>query len=154
MKTIEGRFVALPHSVLDDPAFRGMSSAAKVVVLAVAHLFDGKNNGQLGFGERSGEKWGLSQKTTRRALAEGRVAGFLIKTQAASFTSKRLQAEWAIAWQKLPADIKPIPLPEIIARGKNAVQFGQNSRCNQSDGEKTDASSVKTPSVTRKRSAA
>ena len=124
----KGLFLALPHSVIDSSAFRELSSAAKVVTLAIARLFNGRNNGALAFAERAGCDWGLSQNTTRRALREAEAAGLIHKTKAASFTSKRLATEWAISWQPLPAGMKIVVASAISPSGKNAPRSGQTGR--------------------------
>lgn len=132
---IAGPFVALPHSVLDKPEFRGLSSAAKVVVVAIAHVFRGKErtpNGTLAFGERSGAAWGLSAKTTRRALREAEAAGFIRKTQAASFTSKKLMTEWALSWYPTPGNAEAVTIRNVFASGKNAPHRGKNGRYERS----------------------
>ncbi len=122
----KGLFVALPHSVTDSNSFRELSSSGKVVTLAIARLFNGQNNGKLAFAERAGQDWGLSQKTTRSALRETEAAGLICKTQAASFTTKRLAAEWAISWRPLAAGTTVIATSAIFPSGKNAPRSGQN----------------------------
>jgi hypothetical protein len=116
----KGLFLALPHSVLDKPEFRALSSSAKVVILAIGRFFDGRNNGKIGFSERTAGQWGLSQKTARRALIEACEAGLIVKTRAASFSSKRLAAEWAITWRPLntPAIVSEAV---VFASGKNSL---------------------------------
>lgn len=128
---IEGPFLALPYSLLDNTDFRKLSSAAKVVVLAVGSLWKGKGktpNGTLAFGEEAGKAWGLSEKTTRRALREAEAAGLITKTKAASFTTKRRVAEWAISWQRIPAHDNLIPISKVNPSGKNAAVRGKNGR--------------------------
>lgn len=125
---LDGGFVALPYTILDQDKFRDLSSAAKVIVLAITRLLNKKNNGRIAFSERAGEKWGLSAKTTRRALREAEDAGFIVKTRAASFTSKGLATEWFIPWRKMADNAEPIAVPKINPSGKNAVPRGKNGR--------------------------
>lgn len=42
-----GRFVALPHSVLDSPAYRTLSVYARALLIDIARQYTGVNNGSL-----------------------------------------------------------------------------------------------------------
>lgn len=42
-----GRFLALPHVVLDSPAFRELSGPALRLLIDIARQYDGGNNGSL-----------------------------------------------------------------------------------------------------------
>lgn len=42
-----GEFIALPHSVVDSAAFRGLSVHARALLLDIARQFNGHNNGSL-----------------------------------------------------------------------------------------------------------
>jgi hypothetical protein len=44
---VEGRFLALPHDVLDAPAFMKLSYPARALLLEIARQYMGANNGQL-----------------------------------------------------------------------------------------------------------
>jgi hypothetical protein len=124
----KGLFLALPHSVLDSAAFRSLSSAGKIVVLAVAraHNFQTNDNGKIPFGERGGAAWGLSQKTTRRALVEAEAADLIRKTQRGSYETK-LVTLWQVAWHPLAKDAV-IADSEVLSSGKNAHPRGKNGR--------------------------
>ena len=113
-----GLFLALPKSELDSEQFRRLTGAATKVTLAVAARYNLKNNGEIPFGERDGEKWGLSRHTVRRGLIEAQVKGTLIKTREGAFYAKRTVAEWALGWLPLPVGMIGIPVPSAkITRG-------------------------------------
>ena len=149
-----GAFVSLPHSVIDSPRFRALSSAGVKVVLAIARLYNGSNNGAIAFSERGGEGWGLSQKTTRRALREAQEASLITKTQCGAFTTKRLAALWAISWQPLPAGVAVITPQEVIPSGRNAPPRGKDGRYARHTPGKNSGMAVESTAVGRKREAA
>jgi hypothetical protein len=46
-KRVAGRFVALPHEVLDSPAYQGLGYPARALLLEIAYQYTGDNNGRL-----------------------------------------------------------------------------------------------------------
>ena len=120
----EPRFLQTPYWVMETPAWLSISANCKVTLLAVAKRFNGRNNGKIAFGVRSGifvpiggrelaeRPFGLSRFQIGRALAEAEAAGFLVCTQDATFGQKRLMREWRLTW--LSCGDKP-PTKEFVA---------------------------------------
>ncbi len=89
----EGRFVALPHSLLNTPAWRSLSSAARSAYIAVAMLYNGSNNGYLAASARRiGDDMGVTKSTAARALRELVDKGFLEVTAGSAFNMKQRRA--------------------------------------------------------------
>lgn len=75
-----GRFVMLPHRIMDSPAWIGLSGSAKSVHLVLIRRFDGRNNGQIFIPTReAGDALGLGRNAVARALRELEEAGFLVE---------------------------------------------------------------------------
>lgn len=113
-------FVQFPWWMMETPAFHLLSADSKVTLLYLAKRFYGHNNGQIGFGVRSGGfvRWRPGQPDTElrdvplfsktrqhRALCEVQAFGFAMVAKESSFGQKRLAREWRLTW--LPCDGKP-----------------------------------------------
>lgn len=94
-----GSFVMFTHEMLDTPAFRSLTAPEKVILLAVTRLYNGHNNGDIGFGARAGEHWGIGRTQTAAALRRLVEIGFLQQTQRSSFDYKRRTATYALTWR-------------------------------------------------------
>src|SRR4051812_23502849 len=78
----EARHIRLDYWMLEHPAFLALTPNAKVTLLAMLKRFNGRNNGRIAFGVRSGifvpvngkelaeKPFGLSRFQIGRALAE------------------------------------------------------------------------------------
>lgn len=77
-----GRFVALPHAVLESDAYRGLSAYARALLVDLALQFSGSNNGDLcaTFSLMRQRGW-TSAGTVHRALVELCDAGLLFQTR-------------------------------------------------------------------------
>jgi hypothetical protein len=67
----------IPAEILRSPAWRTLSSDARSVLVALAWQFNGRKNGVLTFGAKSGAALGLTADATKGALAELRAVGLL-----------------------------------------------------------------------------
>jgi hypothetical protein len=94
----EGRFIKLPHALVKTQAHIALSMTARAVLVAVAERFNGSNNGTIAFAARDGERRGITKSACSRGLTELQSAGFLIKTQDACFSTKRLAATYELTW--------------------------------------------------------
>lgn len=113
----EARHVRFDYWIMETDAWLALSSNTKVLLMVLAKRFNGRNNGTIAFGVRSGvfhpingkdlgeKPFGLSRFQIGRALAEAEAAGFIVCTLDASFGQKRVMREWRLAW--LEADGKP-----------------------------------------------
>lgn len=94
------RFVALPYTVLDSPAFLALSFSARALMLDLARQFSGGNNGRLVICDKALAPRGwTSSATVHKAKRELLDAGFLCETRKGQKPNK---ASWfAITWQSL-----------------------------------------------------
>lgn len=94
------RFVALPFTVLDSPAFLGLSYSARTLLLDIARQFSGSNNGQLVVCDKAMAPRGWTSSTTiHKAKRELLDAGLLCETRKGQKPNK---ASWfALTWQSL-----------------------------------------------------
>jgi hypothetical protein len=112
------RFVQFPYWLLESQAALDLSGTAFKVLVYVLKRFNGTNNGQIGFGARSGcfvrdpktgrlqdVPIGIRPRTMSDALAEIEHRGFLVCTKVSTFDQKRRTKEWRLTW--LPADNHP-----------------------------------------------
>ncbi len=91
------RFLALPHTVLDSPAFMRLSAPAVRLLIDIARQYSGANNGQfvacMSYLSKRG--W-TSNDTITRARRELETAGFLIQTRIGCRPNR---AAWfAVTW--------------------------------------------------------
>jgi hypothetical protein len=112
-----GGFIALPWSVLDCPAYRGLSMHARALLLEVARQFVRDNNGRLllsrAYMEGRGWKSADMLSKAKRELLD---AGFIHETVKGHRPNK---ASWyAITWQTLDR------LPGYDAGALETVQRG------------------------------
>lgn len=102
---VQGRFLALPHSVLDSQAFISLSAQATRLLLDVARQFAGTNNGKLlcTLTALKPRGW-TSNDTLSRARKELEAAQLIQLTRHAS--KPRRAAWWGLCW--LPLDFDPL----------------------------------------------
>lgn len=105
-------FTQFPHWVMETPAFHCLTPEARTALLYMAKRFYGWNNGQIGFGVRSGgfvrnpgqpdsevvDVPVMSKTTMHRALVEVEALGFAVVTKESSFGQKKLAREWRLTW--------------------------------------------------------
>jgi hypothetical protein len=97
---VAGGFVALPWSVLDCPAYAGLSHPARALLLEIARQFVKDNNGRLltSAAYLMGRGWNSSDVITR-AKRELLDAGFIHETVKGARPNK---ASWyAVTWHSL-----------------------------------------------------
>lgn len=95
-----GGFVALPWSVLDSPAYLGLSHPAKALLLEMARQYSRDNNGRLLCSRAfmSGRGWN-SHDVLQRAKRELIAAGLLFETVIGQRPNKA--AWYALTWYAL-----------------------------------------------------
>jgi hypothetical protein len=113
----EGRFLQLPYWLMEAPAFHHLSPEGRTALLYLAKRFDGRNNGKIGFGVRSGgfvrnpgapkleDKPVMSQTKMQAALYELQAFRLARITTPSSFGQKKRTREWELTW--LPCEGKP-----------------------------------------------
>lgn len=118
------RFVRLGHDLLDQPAFRALSPTARALMIELAMLDNGRNNGSLYLSVRdAADRLGLVDiNAVRNAFDELQAMGFIAITKDASFHVKAGEASrarcWRLTWIAYPghsgatnefAHIEPAP---------------------------------------------
>lgn len=89
----DGRFVALPHFMLETPAWRSLPVYERAAFIEVAQLYDGANNGYLDMGvRRLAERLGISENKANWSLQELVRRGFLEVAEASAFNRKDRKA--------------------------------------------------------------
>lgn len=118
-----GRFLALHHFMLDSPAWASLSPQERAVYLALAQLYDGKNNGFLGLGvRRAGELANVHKDTAGRCLIVLTERGFIECTTPGSFnTNGRRATEWRLTAYNCDRSHQPA--------SKAFLRWRPNSRC-------------------------
>jgi len=97
---VSGRFIALPHEVLESPAYLGLSHPARALLLEFALQYRGDDNGRLLCSEAYLKKRGWkSADVIHRAKRELLANGFVFQTVQGQRPNK---ASWfAVTWQTL-----------------------------------------------------
>ncbi|MBP2229379.1 hypothetical protein J2847_002678 [Azospirillum agricola] len=86
------RFVALPHYLLNSPAWRTLTPNAKALLIDVWSRHNGANNGSIAYAVREAAGIGLSKDQAGRAFRELEERGFLKVRHASTFTLKTREA--------------------------------------------------------------
>lgn len=124
-----GRFVALPHPVIDSAAYRGLGHVARSLLIDIARQYNRLNNGKLTACMKYLKPLGWnSVATVTRAKAELLASGLLIETRKGGFPNK--SAWYMLAWHDLDiaAGLDSDPATYQRARGdyRHAVGAGLN----------------------------
>ena len=128
---LNGRFLALPHSVLRTREFLGLSNAAVRLLVIIGLGYNGRNNGRLVACRRSLEPMGWrSADSTVRCLKQLISSGLLVQTRMGK--RPNVTAWFALPWRELDQragiDFDPRSYPRFI--GTPVVPLaGQRQRC-------------------------
>lgn len=104
------RHIRLDHSMLACPAFRDLTGGAVKVLLHIASLDNGANNGAIVLSVRmAAEATGLAKSPAARAIAELTDAGFILPTSIGAFSVKSGPAAstWRLTWVPVPGRSGP-----------------------------------------------
>ena len=99
-----GSFVKLPHAVWRHPKFAALSPYALKLLIDIAGLYNGQNNGDLAapYSTLSRDRHWCSRDTLGRALAELLQSGFLLCTrrgkQVKGYGGKHYPNLYAVTW--------------------------------------------------------
>lgn len=98
----EGRFVRLPHSVMDSPGYAATHPPARAVLLELAKRYTGYNNGRIGLSIRDAAcACRISTGTAGRAIQELEDCGLIECVEKGSFSRRRrLASEYRLLWQR------------------------------------------------------
>ena len=100
---VKGRFVLLPHAVLDSLAYRTLMPRAVKLLIDIAYQYNGHNNGDLtaAWGFMRNRGWS-SRDTLARAISDLIGAGLVIRTRDGMFQNPHSKcALYAITWQSI-----------------------------------------------------
>jgi len=99
------RYVALPFYLLQSPAYRSLSLAARAAFVEACAFYNGSNNGKIILSVRIlAERLNASKDTASRALTELDDRGFMVCMKMGSFGRKRAGAsEYRLT--HLPCDV-------------------------------------------------
>lgn len=97
-----GRFLALPHHILHSTAYLGLSCAARAVLIEIAAIYNGSNNGMLVAGVRwLSERCNIGRDTVSRVIQELEDAKLIETVEKGSFRlHQRKASEFRITWAK------------------------------------------------------
>lgn len=89
-------FVRLPHRLIDSPAFRALTPAARTVLILLMARYSGNpaHNGELPFAAREAEPWGVSRTVAVEAIDLLIAFDFIKCTRDAAMLG-RLARRWA-----------------------------------------------------------
>ena len=136
-----GRFVALPHAMLHSAAYRGSSRNARVLLVEVASLYNGANNGEMFVSVRDAAKMiGLRDVSAANAALKELVDhGFLRVTSLGSFkVTVRHATQYQLTWHSLNGRAPTnnwrdwTPTPGSAAWKRIERLKGTNLRCGKS----------------------
>ncbi|MBS54984.1 MAG: hypothetical protein CMI03_19775 [Oceanospirillaceae bacterium] len=113
-----GRFVAIPHSVLQHPDYQSLTGAAVKVLIAMLTQYNGRNNGDLCLAPAVMRSYGFrSSDTLNTAKKQLLKHGLIIETRPGRFTNPGgICALYAVTWQPIDEcngkiDIAPTAAP-------------------------------------------
>ena len=92
--------VRLYRWMLESPAYLSLGCPARGVLVEIARVYDGTNNGRLGMSVRTlTERCRIAEGTVRQALLELQDRGFIECVTKGSFNRKVQHAsEWRLTW--------------------------------------------------------
>ena len=98
-----GRFVSLPHAVIDTDDYKSLSGSAMKVLICLLRQYNGRNNGDLSASFTQAKEWGLNSRTTlAKVLRELQESNLLICTREGRFTNPgSCCALYAVTWQPI-----------------------------------------------------
>jgi predicted DNA-binding transcriptional regulator AlpA len=125
-KPIGESFVALPHSVVRCSGYIALTSHAKVLLVDMANMYNGKNNGDLSAAWRLMKPRGWkSQDTLNAAKQELLAAGFLFETRKGGRPNRA--SLYALTWRSLNDS------PKFDSGATNVFKQGAYSRAGVND---------------------
>lgn len=95
------RFAGLPHDVLNSPGFLATKPNARAVLLELARIYNGQNNGRLGLSIRdAAQRCNIGKSATAEAFQQLEDCGLIDRMTKGSFSAhKRLASEWRLLWR-------------------------------------------------------
>jgi hypothetical protein len=99
-RRIDASHVRLYCWLLNSPAYLSLSCPARAVLIEIARIYDGFNNGRIGLSVRlSSERCNIARGTAMRAFIELQERGFIDCMTKGAFSRKAPHAtEWRLTW--------------------------------------------------------
>lgn len=99
----DGRFMGIPHIVLDHPDYIGLSTKSKALLIEIAYQYNGKNNGDMSVALTVLKKRGWKRNATiSDAVNELLNAGLIVRTRVGQFQNPYSRcALYALSWQPI-----------------------------------------------------
>ena len=103
-------FVMLPHWAFDCPAYRTLKPGPRALLWELIRLFNGANNGRIGFSQRnmSAAIKVADRETVAGYVRELEARGFIVARRRGGFNVKaadRRASEWALTWLHIGDDL-------------------------------------------------
>jgi|TARA_B110000902_G_C14050662_1_gene491565 hypothetical protein len=98
-----GRFVLIPHAVLNSSDYVGISYKSKALLVDLVHQYNGRNNGDLtaALGALKARGW-VRSATLSSAVNELMKVNLIIRTREGKFQNPHSRcALYAITWQQI-----------------------------------------------------
>ena len=99
-KKISGRFVALPHVILNSPAWKELSADARCIFIELKQRYNGKNNGFIGLGYRDAAQAFKGGKDTARTRLEELQAHGFVRMINKGHRGNRHATEWLLTTER------------------------------------------------------
>jgi hypothetical protein len=135
-KRIDAPHVRLYGWLLNSPAYLSLSCAARAVLVEITHLYNGRNNGQIGLSvRRAAERCNVARGTAQRAFVDLQERGFIELVTKGAFSRKSPHAsEWRLTFNTCDLTREP-PSKKFMSWGRekqNAVSKYPVAVSNQS----------------------
>ncbi|WP_131798370.1 hypothetical protein [Devosia elaeis] len=92
-----GGFVQVFNYIMESAAWKDLSVGARATYVELKKLYNGSNNGRLGFGSRGAANvLGKSKSMANRYLKELEDHGFIVRQRESSYYQTRMTVEWCL----------------------------------------------------------
>jgi pyocin large subunit-like protein len=100
--TGEGRFIGIPHEVLNSPGYKSTAAASRAVLVELVMVYNGGNNGRIARSVRQlAERCNISRDTAANAIQDLEDAGLIETVQKGSFKQRNRRAsEFRLLWKR------------------------------------------------------
>jgi hypothetical protein len=97
-----GRFITIPHDVLNSPGNLSTKPPARAVLCELLRCYNGGNNGRIGLSVRvAGKRCNISNDTAALAFTQLEDAGLIERVIKGSFKQRtRKASEYRILWRQ------------------------------------------------------
>jgi hypothetical protein len=96
-RTTAERYVRLTHRMMQTKAWKSLDGNARAVYIALAMIYQGTNNGRIGFSARqAAQALPISRVTAFRSLVALQDRGFIVAMITGRFDRKRHATRWRL----------------------------------------------------------